>query len=86
MMLKHVHLSMLHYIFLWVYILYHDKAKEKLSQIQEGIYMKLRKIKVKLTEKDKLTLMKYINICTDLPGNGCSIKDLDKETSKLILN
>ena len=48
--------------------------------------MKLRKLKVKLTEKDKLTLMKYINICTDLPGNGCSIKALDKETSKLILN
>ncbi len=48
--------------------------------------MKLRKLKVKLTEKDKLTLMKYINICTDLHGNGCSIKALEKETSKLILN
>lgn len=46
--------------------------------------MKLRKLK--LTEKDKLTLVKYINICTDLHGNGCSIKDLGKETNKLILN
>ncbi|NLL06728.1 MAG: hypothetical protein GX270_13310 [Clostridiaceae bacterium] len=48
--------------------------------------MKLRRLKVKLTEKDKLTLMKYINVCTDLHGNGCNIQALEKETSKLIFN
>lgn len=78
--------SMLHNQLLWVYIYQHVKTKEALMEIQEGIYMKIRKLKVKLTEKDKLTLIKYIDVCTDLHGNGCNAEVLDKETSKLILN
>lgn len=47
--------------------------------------MKLRTTNVKLTEKDKLMLLKYINVCTDLNGHSCDIIDLKKESSKLNL-
>lgn len=40
--------------------------------------MKLSKFKVRLTDRDKLILSKYTNICTDLHGNGCSINALSK--------
>ena len=35
--------------------------------------MKLRSEKVKLTEKDKLVLLKHLNTCTDVGGYGCNI-------------
>ena len=47
--------------------------------------MKMRTMNVKLTEKDKLMLLKYLNVCTDLNGHGCNIIDLKKESSKLNL-
>jgi len=37
--------------------------------------MKLKKIKVRLNEKDKLILSKYIDVCTDLHGSNCDIKN-----------
>ncbi len=40
-----------------------------------GFVMKLKKLNVRLTEKDKLILSKYIDICTDLHGSNCNIKN-----------
>lgn len=45
--------------------------------------MILTKKKVKLTEKDKLTLSKYLNTCTDLHGNGCGIMVLNEKNKEL---
>lgn len=42
--------------------------------------MKMIKIKVKLTDRDRLILSKYTNdnVCTDLHGNGCNINKASK--------
>lgn len=42
--------------------------------------MKLKNIKVKLTDRDRLILTKYANdnLCTDLHGNGCNINKASK--------
>ncbi len=45
--------------------------------------MKLRSEKVKLTEKDKLVLLKHINVCTDIGGYGCSIMKAKEVNFKL---
>ena len=48
--------------------------------------MKLRNLKVKLTERDKLTLLKYLDVCTELNGNGCNLSALKQEDKKRMLN
>jgi hypothetical protein len=47
--------------------------------------MKLATKNVKLTEKDKMMLLKYLDVCTDLNGHNCNIIDLKKGSSKLNL-
>jgi|LSQX01.1.fsa_nt_gb hypothetical protein len=50
----------------WVSI---SNNKDKLG----GIIMKFKQEKIKLSKKDKLTLVKYLNVCTDLHGEGCGL-------------
>lgn len=45
--------------------------------------MILNKKNIKLTEKDKLTLAKYLNVCTDLHGNGCNLLAMQEKNKDL---
>jgi hypothetical protein len=69
-----------------VYINQQEKDKGNFIVDTGGIFMELRTLKVKLTERDKLTLLKYLDVCTELNGNGCNIAALKQENRKRILN